>query len=285
MHAQLGDIKFLGLYGFQSMAQKLSKSYAQHQLVVGKPRIEPTGDNLDDYSFTLQLHKNFCNPEYEIARLADAVRSGTIMPFINGTGELFGDFVISEMQIERQQTDPVGYITLANIAVTLLEHVDPDKIETTKANAKKSGFANAANGPLTESYLPKDVGGAAQFDTSYAGMKLEYAQADQAITAAAANPASAATNIEKARKAIAKGQEKSAEVNEKLQAIQDDISTFENVQQQLDNIATYAVSVASELADGDVAGAVAANKFLNQGIRDADTAAVQIAMLNATRSL
>lgn len=155
MLAQLGTIIFEGLVGFDSLSRSRASSIAEHAKIVGKPGLQKTGDALDLISIGIQFHAAFCTPEDEIKKLADYMKSGEILPFVLGTGEVLGEFVISSINDDFTETDPRGAIIAAFLSIELVESFDADKLASAKLAAVENATAIRAEGtkPL------RDIGG------------------------------------------------------------------------------------------------------------------------------
>lgn len=148
MYAQLGNIVFEGLYGFDSFSSWRETALAEHALIDGKPRLQHLGSSLEELSISVYLNAFFCDPEAEIDYIEQARLNGDVMPLITGAGRLLGDFCIKTFTHEVLKTDAQGQIIEARVDLVLLEVYDPDKVAQADADAKAAGFANSANNPV-----------------------------------------------------------------------------------------------------------------------------------------
>ena len=105
MYAQLGDIRFEGLKGFNSWERTQGADLAEMQRIGGKPRLQRTSTPLDTIRLTIRLNILFCNPRAEFDRLSQACADGQVLPLITGRGRLVGDFVIRQLK-EPHRTGP-----------------------------------------------------------------------------------------------------------------------------------------------------------------------------------
>ena len=158
MYAQLGDILFEGLIGFNSWARDIEAKYAKHELINSKPNEEHTGTELELIKWGIKFHVSFCKPEDEAQRLIDACKGAYIMPLIFGNGRVIGDFIIKKITENIAQTDSLGNITYADYNIELSEYYNPDfnaiKKDAAKINATSlsKNFPNIIRG-LPNNYL------------------------------------------------------------------------------------------------------------------------------------
>jgi phage protein U len=170
MYAQLGDIKFEGMLGFTDLDHSSSANYAEHALILGKPRLQRVGTNLDEVKATMLFHSRFCDPEAQISSLYSAMLDGEVMPFINGAGDVVGDFVITNISRRPEQTDALGRLIAVEVDVTMREFYDAEMIKRREEEAKANGFANAQNDPIQSiaSVPPQTLQAAAAADITAA---------------------------------------------------------------------------------------------------------------------
>lgn len=121
--AQLGDIVFELITYMDGADHKVSANYAEHALIERKPRLQWTGDNLDEMTIKLSFHAAFCQPEAEMMRLRNAVRAHEVMPFVYDNGHIVGDYVLLELcqTVEHAMTD--GTAISASCQLTMKEYV------------------------------------------------------------------------------------------------------------------------------------------------------------------
>src|SRR5688572_4243983 len=147
MHAQLGDIVFEGLVGFQSFSGNSEENYAEHATILNKPRLQKLGSKLDTRELSIRFHISFCDPELELNKLMEAKKKGQILPFTLGNGRYLGDFVIQKMGEDIQQLTVGAAIHEVIVSISLLEYFTPDKESSAANQAASNGFANAQNDP------------------------------------------------------------------------------------------------------------------------------------------
>lgn len=122
MFATLGPIPFRLITYFSGVTNRRGHDYAEHKVIEGKPRLQYMGDSLERVVIDILLHRSFCEPESELARLHAAGSSHMALPFIYGSGRYVGQFVIAEVQTVSRQTNRRGALVEATARVTLTEH-------------------------------------------------------------------------------------------------------------------------------------------------------------------
>lgn len=122
MFAMLGPISFHLITYFEGVTNKRAWDYAQHDVIEGKPRLQYMGEALEEVTIDLMFHVSYCNPEAELAKLRIAGSMRTALPFIYGSGQYVGMFVIKQIQTTSRQTDSRGGLVAVVAKVTLMEH-------------------------------------------------------------------------------------------------------------------------------------------------------------------
>lgn len=141
MYAQLGNYKFEGLVGFDSLSKSSFENFVRHEVISGKPILQHLGGDLDEYRLTLPLNAKFCVPEDEINILNQFRKDGEVLPFNTGAGSYLGDFVIESVDEETVMTDAQGNIIQVILSIVLIEFVDPDPLGSMKQKSQEIAFA------------------------------------------------------------------------------------------------------------------------------------------------
>lgn len=134
MYAYLGDIKFEGFKGFSDFTGTNETVLSEHSVIEGKPRLQMTGEKLEEISLKFTLHVSFCNPEKEVEILQSYRRDGQVIPFVAGDGTTYGDFVIKTITRSYVQTDKNGSIVAIELDVTLIEYFVPGQKPKAKSD-------------------------------------------------------------------------------------------------------------------------------------------------------
>lgn len=154
MYAQLGNIVFEILKGFDSYDDMKSVNYAEHALIENKPRLQPVGENLDDVNIVISFNRAFCIPENEYNAFVSFMRANEILPFIYGNGNYEGDYVIQSIKKKILNAADDGSFIEITCDLVLKEFYDSDKAKTQRDKAKKSAFAINTNNPRPANSIP-----------------------------------------------------------------------------------------------------------------------------------
>ena len=122
MFAQLGDIQFDLITYFDGISETITYNYAEHERINNKTLLQFLGENLQEFTIKLNLHSNFCVPEYEILKIRTEAQLGKPLKFIKGNGEYVGVFVISSIESSTEQTSSEGDILSIQVELRLLEY-------------------------------------------------------------------------------------------------------------------------------------------------------------------
>lgn len=253
MYAQLGSIKFELAYGFETYENSASASYAEHALIENKPRLQRTGNGLDEISFTLNLHLGFCNPDNEWERFLQAKDLGDVLPFVWGTGAVVGDFVITTLKRNIQKTDKDGFVIWSKVDITLREYTTPDKEAARLKQAQQNAFATSLRQPTSSPPMWADnpsqelmaAVGDSERDFSYMEGGVENYEADflaldnldEIVTKKTFSMESAMNKIETIHAAYNTIQAKAADLLVYVQDVKDAIATIQSLQPlTIDNI-------------------------------------------------
>lgn len=154
MFSTLGNIKFTPLKGFNQFQGKRSASLAEHALIDGKPRLQKTGDKLEELTIGMNFNVNFCEPEREVGALHSAMAAGEILPLVWGNGSVAGHYVISDVDRNIEKTTADGSVVQMAVSVTLKEHGVPYNLDALAKSAIARAFAFDEVKPLPLRSLP-----------------------------------------------------------------------------------------------------------------------------------
>ncbi len=270
MYAQLGNIKFQGLIGWDSFSRRTEAIYADHELIEGKPRSQKLGNALDAIRFDIQLHHSFSNVPQDIEALRNACINGDVLPLISGNGTFYGTFVIRTIDEIHQQTFADGTLLLANLSVELKEYVE-------QSATPASGFAAFATKVIAT--------------TQFQGGSSMLLKSAVETTAAATT---AGTHVENASKDIPGAISKAQRV---LKKVRDGLTTTQRLLDQAKFVITAKDRITNDinrtqqavqnttdaLADGDIDGAIEANKQMQNGISAMNGGLSEVAVITAIR--
>lgn len=123
MLAQLGSVVFELLRAPLKFEKRKTVEFAEHRIVNRKTRLQYTGTNTDEVTLTVRFHSMFCDPAREMQELEKIAEAAEPVVFVLGTGEILGDFVITEITETVTQTDRVGYPISIEAEIKLREYV------------------------------------------------------------------------------------------------------------------------------------------------------------------
>ncbi len=133
MYAQLGDVAFdLPTY-LDGYGGKRTYEYAEHKVIEGKPKLQWTGDGLEELTLDVVLHASYCNPEDQLNTLRDAAASHKAQPLVLGSGVYRGRYVITDIAETTRHTDPQGRAIHLETKVTLKEYVGDESLQAGNA--------------------------------------------------------------------------------------------------------------------------------------------------------
>lgn len=121
MYAILGDIRFEGYKGFSDFSATNETVLSEHSVIEGKPRLQKTGEKLEEISLKFLLHSRYTNPEADLETLQSYRRDARVVPFIAGSGYNYGDFAVKSISRTLIQTDNDGNIIGIEVEVSLIE--------------------------------------------------------------------------------------------------------------------------------------------------------------------
>lgn len=151
-HALLGNIALNLITYFEGMSLRFAADYAEHALIGGKPRLQYTGDKLDEVSWQLVFHSGFCKPEVELLKLRAAVAAHKPLPLVFANGDYKGRFVPVSIDVTSRQTLLNGTPIWIEVQMSLKEHYDPTA--QTETAPKKAPTAAESAGPGGLAKLP-----------------------------------------------------------------------------------------------------------------------------------
>lgn len=108
---------------FNDMTRKGSVEYAEHPIHGNKSRLEFVKHNLDEISFSCRLDVSLgINPRVEITKFREKMNRAEVVDLLLGE-DYKGAFVITGIDEAWKQVDKHGNILVAEISVSIREHV------------------------------------------------------------------------------------------------------------------------------------------------------------------
>jgi len=122
MFAVLGNIEFEILNSPTGLERRDSADWARHTLIQGKPKLEWTGEGLEEISMEISLHVALGDPEARLQELRDAKAKHQPLAFVLGSGNYLGPYVLSDISTTVRRTNATGGLWAAAVQVSLIEY-------------------------------------------------------------------------------------------------------------------------------------------------------------------
>lgn len=155
MYIQLGSFIFDKSYSPESLSHSDESGYAEHALINLKPRMQPTGNNLETIDFSIKLRAEFVNVTQTLLALKTSKDTAEILPFLYGFGRYMGDYVIMKIDDTIVYTLDDGTPVEVNVTVSLKEFSVPNKLQQQQNAARKSAFAVGDKQPVAMEPIPR----------------------------------------------------------------------------------------------------------------------------------
>lgn len=127
MYAMIGTVRFELLQSFTNLSETHAASFAKHDVLQGRPRLQAMGNDLTQVNFTAHLHWRLGNPDTAYRALVAACESQTAQAFVTGSGRFVGWFVIESVEAQTKLQDSSGRTAAREVKVSLIEFVgDPN---------------------------------------------------------------------------------------------------------------------------------------------------------------
>ena len=136
MYAQLGAIRFKAIMP-TGMDSTHSWSYAEHQVIEGKPLLQHTGSDLDQHNIQVRFHVDYCKPGEELQKLKAEADKHQALPLLFANGTYKGRHVITAIAVTTEVTADDGSLISADVKISLKEFSDPSPLETKKKQKPK----------------------------------------------------------------------------------------------------------------------------------------------------
>lgn len=181
MFAQLGTHIFQGLKAPMTWGETHAAKIGRIARINAKDALQKTGDELSEISLTVQYAAEFCTPAEEIEALKQSMQAGEVLPFISGEGDIWGNYIITGLDITNDVYTPAGVLIAATVGMKLLEY--PEVVE----NPVPAGSALKSAAPAVEPPATRTP------STPAAGITADISEADNKV-------AQMRDNVEKVRK-------------------------------------------------------------------------------------
>lgn len=146
MFAQLGDVRFELITYFDGLEGGQTHTYAEHQVIEGKPYLQYIGAGLDTIGINLKFHALYCTPADELNRIRDLAAAHQAVAFVFGNGIYKGRYVITEISDTVETTAMDGTVLEVSAKVSLKEWVADNPLVLKKQQQQAQAPAREKNG-------------------------------------------------------------------------------------------------------------------------------------------
>lgn len=122
-YALLGHIAFDLLNAPTALDEKHSATYAQHDVLSGRPRLQAIGNELTELTLNLNLHYMLGSVDGRYQELILAKENQQALALVIGFNQFKGYFVIVDIQSQALYSDALGNTLAREVSVTLREFV------------------------------------------------------------------------------------------------------------------------------------------------------------------
>jgi|GEM_PF-691585 len=147
MYAQLGNIQF-ELLPIESLDERYSYDFAEHQVIEGKPLLQFIGDKLDETNIGIRFHFAFCDPEEQFDLLKAEADRHEALPFLFATGKKLGYYVICDISKTTVMTADNGRRLCIEARLQLKEYSDPDLLASRTSAQKRNALGLKGKGNI-----------------------------------------------------------------------------------------------------------------------------------------
>lgn len=140
MYAQLGNIVFEPLSGFDSYNETDEAVIAQYGLITGKPFPQQTALGLREISVAMRLHQRFIVVSAARLQLRAYKDNGTTLTLTWGNGNVEGRFLIQSITTGIEESDNYGNVFCASLTLSLLEVPTDNLLAVKQADSYKQAF-------------------------------------------------------------------------------------------------------------------------------------------------
>lgn len=188
MFAQLGNIVFDGLFGFNDLRFDGEEvSYAEFNLFGRKPTMQKTGVSLLEITTSITLNADFVNINDKLKALQAYKNSGEVVSLLMGSGLMIGNFVVVATPFSVDSAFPDGTFQQITIDLTLKEHVSYSIAQQQKQTAQRKAFAVGNKKPVVRK-TPPPVSIERQILQDITAIKQRSAKVNNEVLAMQASP-------------------------------------------------------------------------------------------------
>lgn len=278
MYAILGDIRFEGYKGFADFSATNETVLSEHAVIEGKPRLQKTGEKLEEITLKFLLHSLYTNPEADLETLQTYRREARVVPFVSGSGYNYGDYAVKSISRTLTQTDNDGNIIGIEVEVSLIEVFNPGGKKKPVGERLATKEPNISVAPrLPQLTDPQAI--SVQLRT----INVQTAAMDKDISEAARVTSKVSRTLRKSKERINKVRESLEKIEEVGTQTNNIIAMYDAIKGQTAAVRNATEALAIFVEDGDIHSAVTASSLLRNSFGQLSINAAPINNLVATR--
>jgi phage protein U len=280
---QLGNIIFQGLLGPSTFnVDSLEAVYAEHQLLSGKSRLQPTGSMLEEIQMEIKFHAEFCKPDKQIDAIRQSIASKTIMPLLLGNGKFVNDYVVISAPYVIDEMLPDGTTKAATLTLTIREFVSYNKLEQKQNEAKKAAFAVGDKSPVVRRYPQAEVDSKA-IARNITSTKQQASKINDLVGEYENNVSKRAVLAKKIQDTCKKVNSQVDSVNAQLNEARELQNKFTGIKGAVSSVKTAAAGISNLYPFDNVTDLLTANGYLQNATGTLGSVFAPLASLVATR--
>lgn len=262
MFLQLGSIIFSGLFGPKSFSSEGDEAvFAEHELIGGKSRLQPTGDTLQEITMEVVMRVEFCNPDEQLKAIKKAKDNKTILPLLWGNGKYINDYVIISYPYSINQALPDGTPLEISLSITLKEYVSYNKLEQLQLEERKKAFAIGDKNPvISRKSQPEDINKVVSRNITETQQQI--AKTDRLISDYNNNASKRNELAKKISDTTDKIKDKVSKLNDNLENVREDVNKVTAIKAAAVSVVTAAQGIKSLFPVDDVKKLMDANTYL-----------------------
>jgi phage protein U len=235
--------------------------YAEHQLISGKPRLQATGDTLQDITMDVYMRAEFCNPDEQLKAIKKAKDDKTILPLLWGNGKYVNDYVIISFPYTIEQALPDGTPLQVSLTLTIKEYISYNKLEQKQLQDRKNAFAVGDKNPVTtRKPQPEDINKTTSRSITEAQQQVN--KTDGLVSDYENNISKRGELAKKITDTTAKINDKINQLNDNLENVREDVNTVTAIKAAAASVVTAAQGIKSLFPVTNVKDLMDANTYL-----------------------
>lgn len=254
MYAQLGDIVFEGLFGPNAEESEEQTEYAEVKILNSYPDLQRVGLGLDEITLQIRLHFSFCDPDLSYKLFRTARLNGDVLPYVDGVGNLIGNFVILKIKQTMVHKDPRGGVLHSELEINLKQYVDPNRQLSKQLQAQREAFAISELVPPSTVIITPISSPAAEVMAPVRDVVSGSEIAADNIAEAAKDPEKGDSLYQAAKKGIGQVQDGINKLVSKAQQYQTQIASYQELVNQAGVVKQVAGDLSNSINNKDIAG-------------------------------